>query len=100
MCRNTDTHEIETDADEPSPEVTVETVWCMAVRDTVDDGHCHCIEKHDVSSDRRDASKKSPEFLEHRDESNVRKVIGIIEMDQNSRKVFTNVKTGQNSEKW
>ena len=28
------------DADELSPEVTVEAVWCVAVRDTVDDGHC------------------------------------------------------------
>ena len=46
----TNTHETEKDADEPSPEVTVEAVWCMAVRDAVDDDHCDCIEKHDVSS--------------------------------------------------
>ena len=50
-CRNTNTHEIEKDADEPSPEVTVEAVWCMVVRDTVDDDHGDGIEKHKASSD-------------------------------------------------
>ena len=69
VSKHEHTHEIEKDADEPSPEVTVEAVWCMAVRDTVDDGHCDCIEKHDVSS-------------EHRDESKFTKVIKNIETDQ------------------
>ena len=72
VCRNTNTHEIEKGADEPSPEVTVEAVWCMAVRDTVDDGQCDCIEKHDVSSENRDESKFT-EFPEHRDESRSQK---------------------------
>ena len=31
-------YQIEKDARDPSPEVTVEAVWCMGVRDTVDDG--------------------------------------------------------------
>ena len=68
MCRNTNTHEIEKDADEPSPEVTVE-VWCMAVQDTVDDGSCDCIEKHDVISEHRDESKNQKSHHEHRDGS-------------------------------
>ena len=53
----THTHEIEKDAKEPSPEITVEAVWCMAVRDTVDDGDCDCVEEHDASSEHRDESK-------------------------------------------
>ena len=72
VCRNRNTLEIEKDADEPSPEVTDEAVWCMAVGDTVDDGHCDCIEKHDVSSEHRDESKLTY-FPEHRDESNFKK---------------------------
>ena len=67
VCRNTNTHESEKGADEPSPEVTVEAVWCKAVRDTVDDGHCDCIERHELSSEHRDESKLT-EFAEHRDE--------------------------------
>ena len=58
----------------------------MSVRDTVDDGHCGCIEKHDVSS-------------EHRDESKLRKVMKNIETGQNSRKVITKIVTGQKSRK-
>ena len=93
------THEIEKDASEPNPEVTVEVVWCVAVRDTVDDGHCDCFEKHDVSSEHRDESKFT-EFPEHRDESKIRKVITNIETNQNARKVIANIDTGQNSKKW
>ena len=44
MCRNTTTHEIEQNEDEPSPEVTVEEVWCMTVRDMVKDDHYNCTE--------------------------------------------------------
>ena len=62
VCRNTKPHEIEKDADEPSPNVTVEEVWCMAVQETVDGGHCDCLEKHDVIS-------------EHHEKSKIRKVI-------------------------
>ena len=54
----------------------------MAVRDTVDDGHCDCSEKDDVRS-------------EHRDEAKFSKVIKNIETDQNSRKVITNIETGK-----
>ena len=82
------------DADEPSPEVTVEEVWCMAVRDTVEDGYCDCIEKHDVSSEHRNESKLK-EFPEQRD----REVIKNIETDQHSRKVIKSIETGQNSRK-
>ena len=57
VCRNTNTHEIEKDADEPSPEVTVEAVWCMAVQDTVENDHCDHMEKHEGSSEHRDESK-------------------------------------------
>ena len=85
VCRITNTHEIEKDAHEPSPEVTFEAVWCMAGRDTVGDGHCDCIEKHDVSSENRDESEFT-EFPERRDEFKVRKVITNIETDQNSGK--------------
>ena len=56
------------DADEPSPEITVEEVWCVTVQDTVDDGHCDCIQKHDVISQHRDESKLE-QSQEHRDES-------------------------------
>ena len=87
VCRNTNTHEIEKDADKPSPDVTVEEVWCMAVRDTVDDGHCDHIEKHDVSSEDRDES--------NRNESKFRRVIKNIETDQNPRNVIKNIETGQ-----
>ena len=97
MCRNTNTHEIEKDADEPSPEVTVEEAWCMAVQDTVD-GHCDCIDKHDVISEHREESKFQ-EFPEHRDESKKRKVITNIETGQHSGKVITNIETGHNSRK-
>ena len=84
VCRNTNTHETEKDADEPSPKVTVEAVWCMAVQDTVEDDHCDHSEKHEGIS-------------EHRDGSNGGKVITNIETGQNSE-VITNVETGQNSE--
>ena len=70
----------------------------MAGRDTVGDGHCDCIEKHDVSSEHRDESE-FPEFPERRDEFKVRKVITNMETDQNSGKVFTNIETGQIQEK-
>ena len=72
MSKYEHTHEIEEDADEPSPEVTVEAVWCMAVRDVVEDGHCDCIEKHDGGSEHRDESLLK-EVPEHPDESNSRK---------------------------
>ena len=98
VCRNTNTHEIEKDADEPSPEVIVKAVWSMVVRDTVDDGHCDCIEMHDVRSEHRDESKFT-DFPEHRDESKFRKVIKSIETGQISRKVTANTKTGQHSRK-
>ena len=98
VCRNTNTHEIQKDADEPSPQVTVEAVWCLAVPDTVEDGHFGCVEKHDVSSEHCDESKFT-EFPEHRDESKFSKVIKSIETDQNPRKAITNIETGQNSEK-
>ena len=39
----------------------------MAVRDTVDDGHCDCIEKHDVSSEQCGETKFT-EFQELCDE--------------------------------
>ena len=95
VCRNTDTHEIEKDADEPSPEVTVEAVWCMAFRDIVEDAHCDCIEKHDVSSEHRDQSKFT-EFPEHRDASTFRqKFVKSIDTGENSRKVITKIETGQ-----
>ena len=42
VCPNTNTHEIEQDTDEPSPEVTVEAVWCMTVQNTADDDHYDC----------------------------------------------------------
>ena len=67
MCRNTNTHAIEKGADESSPEDIVEAVWNMAVRDTVDDGHCDCTEKHDVSSEHCGESKIT-EFQELCDE--------------------------------
>ena len=57
VFRNTNTHEIEKDADESSPEVAVEEVWCMAVQDAVGDGHCDCTEKHDALPEDRDGSK-------------------------------------------
>ena len=68
VSKHENTKEIEKDADEPSPEVSVEEVWCMAVQDAVDDGHCDCTEEHDVLSERRDESKIK-EYQEHRDES-------------------------------
>ena len=77
MCRNTKTHEIEKDDDEPSPEVTVEAVLCMAVRDMVEDGHFDCIEKHDVSSEHHHESKLT-EVPELRNESKLRSVINNI----------------------
>ena len=76
VCRNTNTHETEKDADEPSPEVTVEAVWCMVVRDIVEDGHCDRTEKHE-SSEHRDESKLT-DVPEHPDESKFGKVIKII----------------------
>ena len=53
-CRNTNTHEIEKDDDEPSPEVTVEAVWCMAAQGTVENDHCDHNEKRERSSEHRD----------------------------------------------
>ena len=43
VCRNTNTHEIEKDADEPSPEDTVEEACCMAVQDTAEVDHCNIV---------------------------------------------------------
>ena len=54
VCQNTNTHEIEKDNDEPSPEVTVEAVWCKAVQNIVEDDHCDHSEKHERSSEHRD----------------------------------------------
>ena len=54
VCENTNTHEIEKDNDEPSPEVTVEAVWCVAVQNIVEDDHCDHSEKHERSSEHRD----------------------------------------------
>ena len=87
LCRNTNTHEIEKDADEPSPEVTVEAVWCMAVQDTAEDDHCDHIEKHEGSSEHRDGSK----FWKKSSRTSRR--IRILE------KVITNIETDQNSGK-
>ena len=84
--RNTKTHEIEKDADEPSPQVTAEAVWCMAVQDTDEVGHADCTENHDVSSEHRDEFLFT-EFPEHHDESKFRKVIENIETGQNSEVV-------------
>ena len=78
----------------PSPDVAVEEVWCMAVRDTVDDGHCDHIEKHDASPEDRDVSKVT-KFPGHRNESKLRRVIKNIETDQNPRNVIKNIETGQ-----
>ena len=75
----------EKDDDEPSPEVTVQAVWCMAVQDTVEVDHCDHSEKHEESSD-------------HRDGLSCGKIITNIEMGQNSEKVIPNIETGQNSE--
>ena len=58
----------------------------MAVRDTVENGHCDCSEKHDVRTEHRDELKFT-EFPERRDESKLRRVIKNIETGQNSRKV-------------
>ena len=44
----------------------------LAVRDTVDDGHCDCIEKADVSSEHRDESNFT-ELPAHRDQSKFKK---------------------------
>ena len=68
VCRITNSHEIEKVADEPIPEVTVEEVWCMAVQDTLNDGHCDCTEKHDVISEYSEESKFQ-EFPEYGDGS-------------------------------
>ena len=87
VCRNTNTLENEKDVDEPSPEVTVEAVWCMAVQDTVEDDHCDHSEKHEGSS-------------EHRDGSNCGKVVTNVETGRNSEEVVTNVETGQILKKW
>ena len=53
MCRNTSKHEIEQNEDEPSLEVTVEEVWCMADRDVVKYDHCNCTEDFETSQDSR-----------------------------------------------
>ena len=73
VSKHEHTHEIEKGADEPSPEVTVEEVWCMSVQDVVDGGRCACTEKHDVLSEHRDESKFE-EFPEHRDEKNFKEL--------------------------
>ena len=48
------------------------------------DGHCDCIEEHDVSLEHRDGSKFKKSHHGHRDRSKY------------SRNVITNVETGQN----
>ena len=42
VCRNTNTHEIEQDTEEQSPEVTVEAVWCMTVPNTAEEDRYTC----------------------------------------------------------
>ena len=78
VCRNTNTHETEKDADEPNPDVTVEAVWCLAVRDTVDDDHFDHTERHERGS-------------EHRDGLSCGKIITNIGTGQNSERVITNI---------
>ena len=53
MCRNTNTHEIEQNEDGPSPEATVEEVWCLTVRYMVKDDHCKCTADLETSQEAR-----------------------------------------------
>ena len=70
VCRKTNTHEIEQDAEEPSPEVTVEAVWSMTVQNIAEE-----------------------------DLSNCGKFIESIVTDQNSRKFVKSIVMYQNSRK-
>ena len=97
VCRNTNTHEIERMQMNLVQKSVSKQFWCMAVRDTVDDGHCDCTEKHDVSSEHRDESKFTQVIMNIETDQNSRKVIKNVETDQNSRKVTTNIETDQNS---
>ena len=53
VCRNTNTHGIQHNEEEPNPDVTVEEVCCMAVQDAVSDGHCDCTKELETSQDSR-----------------------------------------------
>ena len=88
VCRNTNTHEIEKDADEPSPEVTVEAFCCMAVQDTVEDVNCEHIEIHEGRAEHRDGSKIPKSCLR-----TARRI-------KNSEKLSANSETDQNLEEW
>ena len=50
---HTHTHEVEQNEDGPSPEVTVEEVWCLIVRDMVKDDHCKCTADLETSQESR-----------------------------------------------
>ena len=95
VCPNTNTHEIEKDADEPSPLSKKFGAWLFETLSTM---VTVIALRHDVSSGHRDESKFT-EIREHRDESRVRKDITNIETGRKSRKVVTNVETGQKSRK-
>ena len=90
VCRNTNTHEIEKDADEPSPEDTVEEACCMAVHDTAEVDHCNIVSSQNsknsqniVPSQKNQKSQKS--HHEHRDGSKFGKVVTKIETDEQDR---------------
>ena len=75
------TYEVDKDTDEPSPEVTVEEIWCTAVQRVVEDTHFDCTKKLHVSSEHRDKTK----------------VTTNIETGQNSRNVATKIAMGRTS---
>ena len=86
VCRNTNTHEIEKDADEPSPEVIVEAFWCMAVRDIVEDGHCDCIGKHESSEHPDESTNQEKSSRTSESGQKIGKLVTKIEMGEQDRK--------------
>ena len=82
LCRHASAHEVQ---DEPCPKITVKEVWCVAVHDTVCNGHCDGTKHTTIEKSceefvlRSETSQNSTTSLEHRDGSNFTKVITNFE---------------------
>ena len=100
VCRNTNTHEIEQETDEPSPEVSVEAVWCMIVQDTVEDDHYDHSEKFEECSEHREGHALKELSRTSRWIKNFGKVITNIGMDQNCEKVVERIEMDQHCGKF
>ena len=96
-------HEVQ---DETCPKITVKEVWCVAVHDTVCNGHYDGTKHTTIEESceefvlRSETSQNSTTYLEHRDGSNFAEVITNFETSQHFQNLMANIETSQNSHSW